>query len=228
MAAVEPTLDDGAVMDFVASGYVLLEGVIDDSFNQRCDDLNPGNIDAFIASDAFTDTVLLHPQVAGVARSLLGEDFLVPAGGHHHVFEKPHLGQTWHSDGLSGSGYDVTEFIDLVLGDDPLKHAPSFSAQLIYMCLRCVHLLFRVQIPGCFVILPLELQHILLVHFERDCDVFDGRLKDFDLSKVGDTQTELMRIAQQAECHRLESHGLGDHRIDGEHVGAGRRYAQLH
>ena len=53
MASVEPTLDDGAVMEFVASGYVLLEGVIDDSFNQRCDDLNPGNIDAFIASDAF-------------------------------------------------------------------------------------------------------------------------------------------------------------------------------
>lgn len=109
MAAVEATLDDGAVMDFVASGYVLLEGVIDDSFNQRCNDLGRGNIDAFIASDAFTDTVLLHPQVAGVARSLLGADFLVPAGGHHHVFEKPHLGQTWHSDGLSGSGYDVTE-----------------------------------------------------------------------------------------------------------------------
>ena len=96
-------------MDFVASGYVLLEGVIDDSFNQRCNDLDNGNIDAFIASDAFTDTVLLHPQVAGVARSLLGAEFLVPAGGHHHVFEKPHLGQTWHSDGLSGSGYDVTE-----------------------------------------------------------------------------------------------------------------------
>ncbi len=34
MATVEPTLDDTQVMQFVATGYVLLEGVIDDSFNQ--------------------------------------------------------------------------------------------------------------------------------------------------------------------------------------------------
>lgn len=109
MAAVKPTLDDDGVMDFVASGYVLLEGVIDESFNRRCDELDRGSVNAFVGSDDFTNTVLLHPQVAGVARSLLGEDFLVPAGGHHHLFEAPHLGQTWHSDGLSGSGFDVTE-----------------------------------------------------------------------------------------------------------------------
>jgi len=109
MATVEPTLDDDGVMDFVASGHVVLEGIIDEAFNQHCNELDGGNIDAFVAGDDFTNAVLLHPQVSGVVRSLLGEDFLVPAGGHHHVFEKPHLGQTWHSDGLSGSGFDVTE-----------------------------------------------------------------------------------------------------------------------
>lgn len=109
MTTIKPTLDDSGVMDFIASGYILLEGVIDEAFNHRCNALDGGNIDAFIASDEFTQTVLLHPQIAGVARSLLGEDFLVPAGGHHHLFEQPHMGQTWHSDGLSGSGYDVTE-----------------------------------------------------------------------------------------------------------------------
>jgi hypothetical protein len=109
MAQIKPTLDDDGVMDFVASGYVLLEGVIDESFNRRCDKLDRGAVNAFVGSDDFTHAVLLHPQVAGVARSLLGEDFLVPAGGHHHLFEAPHLGQTWHSDGLSGSGFDVTE-----------------------------------------------------------------------------------------------------------------------
>lgn len=109
MAHVEPTLDDNGVMDFIASGYVFLEGIINTQFNEYCNTLNGGNIDAFIASEEFTQEILLQPQVAGVARSLLGEDFLVPAGGHHHLFEKPHLGQTWHSDGLSGSGYDVTE-----------------------------------------------------------------------------------------------------------------------
>jgi hypothetical protein len=109
MADITPTLDDNGVMDFVALGYVLLEGVIDEAFNKRCSELPGGNIDTFIASEEFTRTVLLHPQIAGVARSVLGEDFLVPAGGHHHLYEQPHMGQTWHSDGLSGSGYDVTE-----------------------------------------------------------------------------------------------------------------------
>lgn len=109
MAEIEPTLDDDGVMDFVALGYVVLEGVIDEAFNQKCNELPGGNIDAFIAGEDFTRQVLLHPQVAGVARSLLGADFLVPAGGHHHLYEAPHMGQTWHSDGLSGSGYDVTE-----------------------------------------------------------------------------------------------------------------------
>ena len=109
MDPIPPTLDDDGVMDFVATGLVVLEGLIGPSFNRRCDDLAPGNCDAFIASADFTREVLLHPQVAGVARSLLGADFLVPRGGHHHFFKEPHLGQTWHSDGLSGSGYDVTE-----------------------------------------------------------------------------------------------------------------------
>ena len=98
MAAVEATLDDGAVMDFVASGYVLLEGVIDDSFNQRCNDLDRGNINAFIASDAFTDTVLLHPQVAGVAdgpRYVGGAQLHGPIVGHlriaHQAVETLHV-----------------------------------------------------------------------------------------------------------------------------------------
>ena len=109
MTPIEPTLDDNGVMDFAASGLVILEGVIDPDFNRRADSLDRGNCDAFVASDDFTRQVLLHPEVAGVVRSLLGEDFLVPRGGHHHYFQEPHLGQTWHSDGLSGNGYDVTE-----------------------------------------------------------------------------------------------------------------------
>jgi len=107
--SIRPTMADDDVMDFVALGYVLLEGVIDEDFNRKCLDLEKGNVDAFVVSDAFTQKVLLHPNVAGSVRSLLGRDFLVPSGGHHHVIEAPFLGQTWHSDGLSGTGYDVTE-----------------------------------------------------------------------------------------------------------------------
>lgn len=104
-----PTMTDDDVMDFVALGYVLHEGVIDDDFNRQCLELEPGRTNEFVASEAFTRNVLLNPAVAGTARSLLGENFQLPEGGHHHVFEEPYLGQTWHSDGLSGDGYDVTE-----------------------------------------------------------------------------------------------------------------------
>ena len=108
MADIKPTMTDSDVMNFIALGYVSLEGIIGGDFNRQCDNLPRGNADELISSDAFTNEVLLHPELAGVARSLLGKEFLVPRGGHHHLFEAPHLGQTWHSDGLSGSGYDVT------------------------------------------------------------------------------------------------------------------------
>ncbi len=109
MTEILPTMTDDDVMDFVALGYVLLEGVVDDECNRECIDLERGKIDAFVSSEIFTQSVLLQPKVAGAVRSLLGRDFLVPGSGHHHVFEEPFLGQTWHSDGLSGIGYDVTE-----------------------------------------------------------------------------------------------------------------------
>ena len=137
MAAIEPTLDDSGVMDFVASGFVLLEGIVDDAFNRSCSTLAGGNADAFIGSEEFTRAVLLHPEVAGVARSLLGENFLVPAGGHHNLFEKPFLGQTWHSDGLSGSGYDVTELQcyyyphDVEIEDGPTMVLPGSHCRAV-------------------------------------------------------------------------------------------------
>ena len=67
MSPIKPTLDDDGVMDFVASGLVVLESVIDEGFNRRCDDLAPGNCDAFITSDDFTHQVLLHPQATAEA-----------------------------------------------------------------------------------------------------------------------------------------------------------------
>ena len=109
MNPIEPTLDDDGIMDFVASGFVVLESVVMETYNRCCDGLAAGNCDDLVGSDNFTREVLLHPEVAGVARSLLGVDFRVPRGGHHHFFQEPHLGQTWHSDGLSGRGYDVRE-----------------------------------------------------------------------------------------------------------------------
>ena len=108
MADVQPTMTDTDVMRFISDGYVALEAVVDDEFNRRCDDLPGGGSNDFIQSDETLQEVLMLPVVAGVARSLLGEGFEMPAIGHHHLYEAPHVGQTWHTDGLSGDGYDVT------------------------------------------------------------------------------------------------------------------------
>jgi hypothetical protein len=109
MADIKPTMDDDGVMDFVANGYYVLEGVVDDAFNRRCRGTKPGPAKELVGSPDFIREVLLHPKVAGVVRSLLGKNFLVPTGGHHHLFEEPFVGQNWHSDGISGAGFEIAE-----------------------------------------------------------------------------------------------------------------------
>ena len=51
MMDIEPTLDDDGVTDFIASGYVVLEGLIEDDFNRRCLDQPGGNADGFIGGE---------------------------------------------------------------------------------------------------------------------------------------------------------------------------------
>lgn len=124
-------MNDDAVMDFVANGYVVLDKVVDETFNRRCRDAPRGPAKDLVGSHEFISEVLLHAEVAGVVRSLLGENLLVPTGGHHHLFDKPFVGQDWHSDGISGSGYDVTEIqcyyypLDVNLEDGPTIILPG-------------------------------------------------------------------------------------------------------
>ena len=33
----------------------------------------------------------------------------MPTGGYHHLLEEPFVGQEWHSDGVSGGGYEIQE-----------------------------------------------------------------------------------------------------------------------
>ncbi|MCE2412947.1 phytanoyl-CoA dioxygenase family protein [Candidatus Poribacteria bacterium] len=108
MINVEPTLNDHQVMRFIHNGYITLESVIDPDFNKACDAVHGGHLSDFVLTDEFRRNVLLHPAVAGVVRSLLGKNFLVPTSAHHHLFEAPHRGQTWHSDGLTEYGYGIT------------------------------------------------------------------------------------------------------------------------
>lgn len=108
MIDIQPTLNDRQVMQFIHNGYITLENIIDTDFNRECESIQGGHLSDFVATAAFRRNVLLHPEVAGVVRSLLGENFLVPTSAHHHLFETAHLGQTWHSDGLTEYGYGIT------------------------------------------------------------------------------------------------------------------------
>ncbi|MBM3263084.1 MAG: hypothetical protein FJY97_06610 [candidate division Zixibacteria bacterium] len=65
-------------MDFIASGYIRLDGVISDAFNRKCVDAPPGSAKEFVGSPDFIREALLHPAVAGAVRSLLGCNSLVP------------------------------------------------------------------------------------------------------------------------------------------------------
>ena len=88
MIDIQPTMDDNQVMDFVSRGSVVLEGVVSDEFNRRCETLPGGSINEFACSPGFRNEVLLHPEVAGVARSLLGQNFFMPITAHHHLLKR--------------------------------------------------------------------------------------------------------------------------------------------
>ena len=108
MKEIQPTMTDREVMEFVARGYVLLDGVVPDDIRERYEALPDRKLRPLVESQEFIEGVFLNPEVAGAARALLGRDFLVPSTAHHHLYEAPHEGQTWHSDGLSETGIGVT------------------------------------------------------------------------------------------------------------------------
>ena len=108
MRYIEPTLNDEQVMRFIHDGYLVLEAVVDPALDRACEALPAGHLTDFVRGDAFRREVLLQPLVGGAARSLLGANLLVPASAHHHLYQAPHGGQTWHSDGLTDHGYGIT------------------------------------------------------------------------------------------------------------------------
>ena len=130
-------MTDGEVMAFVASGYAILEGVVSDEIRMRYEALSDRDLSPLVETRAFVDGVLLHPQVAGVARSLLGQNFLVPTRAHHHLYHEPHPGQSWHSDGLSETGFGVTHLQcyyypqEVAIADGPTMILPCSAFRFV-------------------------------------------------------------------------------------------------
>ena len=138
MNEIQPTMTDRDVMDFVASGYVLLEGVVPDEVNERYNTLpDKEQWEELIQTREFVHGVFLNPKVAGVARSLLGKNFLAPTSAHHHYREEPFDGQTWHSDGLTETGVGVTHLQcyyypqEVTLEDGPTMILPGSAFRFV-------------------------------------------------------------------------------------------------
>ena len=108
VAGVKPTLADHDVLQFCKTGFLVLEGVIPDSTNEWVyeymdrENAAAGSPMSGIANEErFIEEVLLHPEVAGAARSLLGDNFALPDQmATHRLVEPKKMGQ-WHMDGGS-------------------------------------------------------------------------------------------------------------------------------
>ncbi|MEE2708747.1 MAG: phytanoyl-CoA dioxygenase family protein [Gemmatimonadota bacterium] len=102
----EPTLLDQDVIDFCRNGYLMLPSVVSDDINRRVLDYLD-NADStheptpIMKEDWFVDGVLLNPKAVGAVRSLLGNNFTLPAIISNHRGPLPFSGQNWHRDGGS-------------------------------------------------------------------------------------------------------------------------------
>jgi len=98
-----PSLDDEGVIAFCKSGFLTLEGIVDDETNRRTnefveehDEIEPMGI---LREDWFVDGVIKNPMASGAIRSLLGKDFGLPILMSNHRVHTPQPAQEWHVDG---------------------------------------------------------------------------------------------------------------------------------
>ena len=110
---VRPTLTDSQVLEFCKTGIFALEAAIPEATNswvaeyiEREVDRDPQAItqNNLLAEERFVREVLLHPEVAGVARSLLGENFQLPDWLANHRLDGPRKAGMWHVD--AGSKFE--------------------------------------------------------------------------------------------------------------------------
>ena len=117
---IEPTLDDEAVLAFCKTGVLGLPGIVPEATNGYLVDLlsdhaqgiglneqRPGigrAVGSLADDPRFMEGVLLHPQVAGAARSLLGAGFKLPRYFTDHRLEGEAPALPWHID--AGSRFE--------------------------------------------------------------------------------------------------------------------------
>ena len=108
----KPTLTDKQVLEFCKQGFLLLEGVVPDEINRMTLEYLEKNTyyepTEILKEDWFVENVILHPQAAGVIRSLLGADFGLPILMSQHRVKSPTSAQGWHRDASSKFGPELT------------------------------------------------------------------------------------------------------------------------
>ena len=110
--ACEPTLTDTEVLEFCKNGFMMLPGIIPGDINRRTLDFieaDPLGASTRLLADEewFVDAIILHPQVAGAVRSLLGNNFGLPVAMANHRVVCPGNGQHWHVDDGSEHGPEL-------------------------------------------------------------------------------------------------------------------------
>ena len=134
---IAPTLSDTQMLDFCRQGFLVLESVVADEINERvCEFIGRqpyagGNGGAFedkglLEQAWFVEHVLLNPQAAGAARSLLGKNASLPTWMYNHQARCPKAAQTWHRDGCSRYGHQVNHLqVFYYPQDTPLELGPT-------------------------------------------------------------------------------------------------------
>ncbi len=112
---IRPTLTDSQVLEFCKTGILKLEAAIPEATNSWVAEYIEQEVDRdplavtqnnLLAEERFVREVLLHPEVAGVARSLLGENFQLPDWLANHRLDGPRKEGMWHVD--AGSKFERT------------------------------------------------------------------------------------------------------------------------
>jgi len=98
----KPTLTDQQVLDFCRYGFIILEGVVNNTVNQRVskylDTRNSEELVDILEEEWFVDAVIKNSEAAGAVRSLLGKEFLLPRVISSHQVHCPAPAQPWHPD----------------------------------------------------------------------------------------------------------------------------------
>ena len=103
---IKPTMTDQAVLDFCKTGIHIVEEVIPEATNRWVTeylDQEGATPNELVRDKRYIEEVLLHPEVAGAARSLLGENCQLPDWMANHRLVGPTPAKQWHVTVVQGS-----------------------------------------------------------------------------------------------------------------------------